>query len=103
MNVKLVDTERFIWQGSYGTYMREIELIEKARKGEITLPEPMTEEETKMMEQNINVPFCRRWVSEPQARWEQKKAELIANEMTPEQVTKAHQKMMKALSEGEVE
>ena len=60
--------------------MQEIEIIEKARKGEITLPEAMTVEESKMMEQNINVPFCRRWASESQARWDQKKSELIASE-----------------------
>jgi len=60
--------------------MKEIELIEKARKGEISLPGAMTKEETKMMEQNINVPFCRRWASESQIRWEQKKAELLASE-----------------------
>jgi hypothetical protein len=83
--------------------MQEIEIIEKARKGEITLPEAMTDEETKMMEQNINVPFCRRWANESQARWEQKKAEMLEIEMTPEQITEAHRKMMKALSEGVVE
>lgn len=83
--------------------MQEIEIIEKARKGEITLPEAMTPEEDVYIAQNINIAFCRRWASETQARWERKKAELIANEMTEEQIKTAHQKMMKALSDGEVE
>ena len=74
----------FIWLCVYigigEQHMKEIEVIEKARKGEITLPESMTDEETKMMKQNINVPFCRRWASESEARWNEKKAELIAME-----------------------
>jgi hypothetical protein len=66
--------------------MQEIEIIEKARKGEIILPEAMTSEEDVYIAKNINIMFCRRWTKEPQARWEQKKAELVAQEEADKKV-----------------
>jgi hypothetical protein len=60
--------------------MQEIEIIEKARKGEIILPEAMTPEEDAYIAQNINIQFARRWTKEPLAKWEHKKAELLAME-----------------------
>jgi hypothetical protein len=85
--------------------VNEVYWIEKARKGEVTLPEPMTKEEDEWYKKygDINLPFIRRWAKEPQAAWEKKKKEILAKRMTPEQHHDASVKALRALTKGEVE